>query len=733
MEQPEKIKGTIERFLFQSPESGFSVFIVRCKDLSITATGVVSAMNPGQEVELEGSWTFHQKFGKQFEITKYTSCLPTTTSGLKKYLGSGLIKGVGKVYASRIVDFFGPAVLDIIENTPHRLAEIGGIGEKRIATIAQAWKEQKEVANIMIFLQERSISPAYAVKIYKKYGQESIAVMHENPYRLADEIWGIGFKTADSIAQKMGLSPTCLQRLTAGINYALTTAAGQGHLYVELEELRAQTLKLLELPATDGGLLKSAFHDLYNREKIKLILKNEKNYLGLMSHYFSEVGLANRLKTIHEHPSRLKLNQDNAYTSLRAPDNKELHLNEQQQLGIMAALQNKITIITGGPGTGKTTLLKKLLAFLDAEKVSYKVAAPTGRAAKRIQEGTGRYASTIHRLLEFDVSTMRFTHNENNALKLDYLILDETSMIDVFLAHAVVKALPLQAHIIFIGDYDQLPSVGPGNILKDMIMSKRFATVHLTEIFRQAQDSLIVINAHRVNKGEFPTPFLPTARKDFIYLKEESPENIVTHLKRILHIELRKHHLSIHDAQILVPMNRGAVGTIALNHHLQALLNPGPKPSISRMGTTLKEGDKVMQIRNNYDKHVFNGDIGYIESIDLEEQMVVINFSDNSVEYELNELDEIVLAYATTIHKSQGSEYPAVIIPIFMQHFTLLQRNLIYTAITRAKKLCFIVGQARALAMAIKNNKIVQRVTLLADFLSEEKDSNKTPYPQTPE
>jgi exodeoxyribonuclease V alpha subunit len=719
MDQNEHIKGTIERFLFQSPENGFSVFVVQCSGQSVTAKGTLCAVNAGQEVELEGSWIYHAKFGKQFEVKKCKACIPNSVSGLKKYLGSGLIKGIGKAYATRLVDHFGADVLTVIETTPHRLTEVAGIGQKRIETIAQAWKDQKEISNVMIFLQERDVSPAYAAKIYKKYGQESIAVLHENPYRLADEIWGIGFKMADTIAQKMGFAPSCLQRLSAGICYALSSASNQGHLYCELEKLREQTLALLELETDDKSLLKTAFHDLYNREKIKLITKQEKYYIGLMSHYFAESGLAKRLKVIHEHASDIKFNLDSIYADMRSPHDKEIHLNENQQMGVMTALQNKITLITGGPGTGKTTLLKKLLSILDQEKISYKVAAPTGRAAKRITEGTGRYASTIHRLLEFDVSTMRFVHNENNALKLQYLIIDETSMIDVFLANALVKAVPINAHIIFIGDHDQLPSVGPGNFLKDMLFSKAFATVYLTEIFRQAQDSLIVINAHRVNKGEFPTPFLPEARRDFLYIKEEDPETIIDHLKRVLFIELKKHHITIHDAQILVPMNRGAVGTYALNHHLQSLLNPGQKPSLSRMGTVYKEGDKVMQIRNNYDKHVFNGDLGYIKTIDVEEQILFVSFGDQEIEYEASELDELVLAYATTIHKSQGSEYAAVIIPLFMQHFTLLQRNLVYTAITRAKKLCVIIGQSRALAMAIKNDKTVQRITMLQDFLQE--------------
>ena len=412
MSQTEKIKGTVERFVFQSPENGFSVFILRLRDQQVTATGTLSAVHAGQEVELEGSWSFHAKFGKQFVISSYKSCIPTSMNGLKKYLGSGLIKGIGKAYAERLVDRFGEEILTIIEHAPHRMAEVAGIGEKRISTIAQAWKDQKEISNIMIFLQDKDISPAYAIKIYKKYGQESIAVLHENPYRLADEIWGIGFKIADGIAIKMGFAPTCLQRLASGILYALTSASNQGHLYVELEALREQTLGLLELEADDKALLKNAFHDLYNREKIKLIVKQEKHYIGSAMHYHAEVNLAKRLLEIQSFQSNLQFDIEKIYTQMRAPQPNEICLNEKQQIGVMTALQNKITIITGGPGTGKTTLLKKLLNALDQEKVAYKVAAPTGRAAKRINESTGSYASTIHRLLEFDVSTMRFTHKK---------------------------------------------------------------------------------------------------------------------------------------------------------------------------------------------------------------------------------------------------------------------------------------------------------------------------------
>lgn len=716
---PEKLTGTVERFLFQSPDNGFAVFVIATRQASVTAKGYVPNVQKGQEVELEGSWVFHKKFGKQFHAEKCISRLPKSLIGLKKYLGSGLIKGIGKVYAEKIVDYFGAEVLDIIDKQPERLREVGGIGEKRLEVIIDAWKDQREIANIMVFLQEKNVSPAYAAKIYKKYGQNSIAVLNENPYRIADEIWGIGFKMADTIAQNLGFAHDSPQRLAAGIIFALTTATSQGHLYVELENLREKTIELLDLTANEKPLLKNAFHNLHNKEKIKLISKN-KHYIGLTKHYYSELGVAKRLAELIRQPSPLKFNIDTIYDTLRNPDPQEIPLNEKQQKGVLAALQNKVTIITGGPGTGKTTLIKKLLNTLDSKGVQYKLAAPTGRAAKRIMEGTGRYAATIHRLLEFDVSTMSFVHNENNALKLDILIIDEASMIDIFLAYSIVRALPLNAHLILIGDTDQLPSVGPGNLLKDLIASNTIASVQLTEIFRQAQDSLIIVNAHKVNHGEFPVSFLPEARRDFKFIKDANPENIETHIKRALFIEAPKMGINPAETQILVPMNRGAAGTQNLNYILQQLLNPSLKPSLMRAGVTYKEGDKVMQIRNNYDKKVFNGDIGIIESINQQEKELKVLFGEKIIDYSANEMDELVLAYATTIHKSQGSEYPAIIVPIFMQHFTLLQRNLLYTAITRAKKLCILVGEPRAIAMAIKNNNITKRVTFLQDFISQE-------------
>lgn len=674
-------------------------------------------MQLGQEVELHGTWDYHKKFGKQFLVTHYTIQLPQTLVGIKKYLGSGLIKGIGEKYAEKLVNHFGSTTLTIIDKQPERLSEVSGIGEKRIATIIEAWKSQKEIADFIVFMQDKGISVAYALKIYKHYKHNAYAVMQENPYRLADEIWGIGFKTADQLALKLGFAIHAPQRIAAGILYIISQASTQGHLYCELTDLRQKTSTLLELSAEQQELIKNALHALYNANKIKIETAHDKHYITTTSCHVAEKGIAERLLHLISYPTKSFFDIDAIYQSLRFYKGNEIELNEDQQHGILTCLQNKVTIITGGPGTGKTTLIKKLVTILAKEHVRYKLTAPTGRAAQRMFEGTGCYALTIHRLLEFDVSTMRFTHNENNVIPVDFLIVDEASMIDTFLAYALLKAIPFQAHIIFIGDIDQLPSVGAGNFLRDCIASNKIPYVRLTQVFRQAQDSLIIVNAHRVNKGEFPTSFLPDTQRDFIFLKEDDPENVINHLKRILFIELPKHQIRPEHAQILVPMNKGAVGAQNLNHHMQQLLNPDHKEHLIHMGMTFKIDDKVMQIRNNYEKIVFNGDIGTINSLNFSEKSLTVNFQGKIVEYGLDELNELVLAYAITIHKSQGSEYPAVIIPLFMQHFTLLRRNLIYTALTRAKKLCILIGQTCAIAMAIKNNQELSRLTFLQQFL----------------
>lgn len=722
MNNTDTITGTVEKIVFQSPENGFAVFIVQINQTtSTTVRGHLNSIQPGEQVIIQGAWVMHPKFGKQFEAQSCATSLPTSVLGLKKYLGSGMIKGIGPTYAEKLVNYFGVQALEIIDKYPERLREVPGIGQKRVEMIATAWKDQKDISQVMVFLQDKGISPAYATKIYKKYGQASIAVLNENPYRLAEDIWGIGFKIADQIAQNLGFEKTSVKRIKAGILFAITSTINNGHIYVELQQLKETMCQLLEIDFDEvSHKIKTALHELHDTDKIKLLTHDNEHFVTLTHYYFSEKGIAQKIQTLNQYPSSYMFDLKAIYEQLRVPAHeKEIQLNEEQQHGIMTCLQNKVTVITGGPGTGKTTLIKKLLGVLDEKQLIYRLAAPTGRAAKRINEGTHRHATTLHRLLEFDFTNMGFTKNEQNALQLDFLIIDEASMIDVFLAHAILKAMPLSAHLVLIGDVDQLPSVGAGNILNDLLASGKVASVRLKEIFRQAADSLIIVNAHRINQGEFPVSFLPEAKRDFIYIKEDLPENVPAHLRDIFTNKLSQYGISPDNAMVLVPMNRGVVGTQKLNFDLQTILNSGPtEKQIMHAGTTYKLGDRVMQLRNNYDKAVFNGDIGTIDDINIEDRMLSISYDERIVEYESNELDELVLAYAISIHKSQGSEYSAAIIPIFMQHFTLLQRNLIYTAITRAKKLCIFIGQPRAIAMAIKNNKGTVRKTFLQQFLT---------------
>lgn len=715
----EELLGTVERFVYQHPQTGFSVAVVQTKQRSTLVTGYLSSTHVGQQLIMQGKWVTHPKFGRQFEVSSHVAQMPTSLLGITKYLSSGLIKGIGPVYATKLVEKFGDKVLEVIEHDPKQLEQVEGIGPKRAEVIANAWQGQKEISALMIFLQEKDVSPAYAAKIYKKYGQTAMAVLKENPYRLAEDIWGIGFKTADKIAQQLGCAPDSLSRIKAGIAHLLSTATSSGHIYCELNALKEQTYELLELKKEEHEhLIKSALHDLYESQKIKLISHEEKHFITLSSYYFTEFGIATSIKTLLEHPSPHQFDLQAIYQSLLTPDKRGIMLNEDQQKAIMAVLQSKVTIITGGPGTGKTTLIKKLLEILDSQRITYRLAAPTGRAAKRMMEGTGRHAMTLHRMLEFDASTMKFVHNEKNAIKTDFIIVDEASMLDIFLASAVLKALAHTAHLILIGDIDQLPSVGAGNVLNDLISSQRVSTIRLIHIFRQAQDSLIITNAHRVNNGEFPVSNLPDSKKDFIFIKEDKAENLFAHLKAIYDKTLPRYGFKPENSMVLVPMNRGIAGTFTLNSQLQTLFNPEIKDQAQSSGTTFKVDDRVMQIRNNYDKNIFNGDIGTITEINSTDQQLTVLFGDRSVIYELNELDELVLAYAISIHKSQGSEYDVAIIPIFMHHFVLLQRNLIYTAITRAKKLCIMVGQPKAIAMGIKNSKGVNRITFLQHYLT---------------
>jgi exodeoxyribonuclease V alpha subunit len=728
MSEQALISGTVNRFLFQDVESGYVVFVLDIEDTNaVTVKGTLPPVQPGQEVELRGRWIMDPKYGRQFEALSCQGSLPSSVNGLKKFLGSGFIKGIGKAYADKLVSHFGTHVLTVIDKHPERLCEIAGIGPKRIQTIAEAWKTHKEIAEVMVFLNDKGISPALGARIYRHYKHNTIPIILQNPYRLAEEVWGVGFKTADAIAHKLGFASDAPQRITAGILFALLVANQQGHLYVEIQELKKNTHTLLDLPedSNTASLLKRELHRLYDQGKIKLITQGDRHFLGTSRCYTAEQAVAGKLKALLQRPSPLRFSIDTIYRELHAPSSHEsLVLHDNQVKGILTCLQKKVTVITGGPGTGKTTLIKKLLEKLERERIRYKLAAPTGRAAKRISESTGRSAATIHRLLEFDPLTMSFKHNEKAALALDFLVIDEASMIDIFLANALLKAVPLDAHVVFIGDSDQLPSVGAGNFLSDCIASNEIPFVRLSEVFRQAQDSLIIVNAHRTNRGEFPVSFLPDAKRDFLFIKESDPTSLPYHLKKIFFSELIKHKISSQDALVLSPMNKGSAGAHLLNQHLQNLLNPSATEELIFNGTCFRTGDRVMQIRNNYDKFIFNGDLGFIESISKEDRQVTVNFGERVLEYDFTELNELVLAYAVTIHKSQGSEYRAVIIPLFTQHFTLLQRNLIYTAITRARSLCIIIGEPKALAIALRNNKGTQRTTFLQKFLKESINSS---------
>lgn len=716
----DQLSGVIDRFLFQNSETGFSIFILQSKKQDdATVTGNFANIQVGQEIHLEGSWNFHAKFGKQFQTTTYTTSLPTSIVGIKKYLGSGFIKGIGKVYAEKIVDHFGSDTLTVIDVTPDRLFEISGVGKKRVEQIKQSWVDQKYVAKIMVFLQEKGVTSAYAAKIYKKYGHEAIAKLTQDPYRLTDDIWGIGFKIADKIAQNMGFAPGSPQRIQAGISFCLKQESNNGHVYQEIENLKEKTFLLLEIePVEHLDQMKRALRNLHDQDKIKLITYHEKHFVGLSALYGSEKGIAQKILQLLATPLTHTLTPKEIYDSLQKA--MDIELNEEQQNGIISCFDHKVSIITGGPGTGKTTLVKALIKVLEQHNFTYKLAAPTGRAAKRLMEGTKRPATTLHRLLEFDPSTMRFQQNDSNALKADFLIVDETSMLDIFLAHAMVKALSLNAHLVLIGDIDQLPSVGPGSVLKDLIKSGKTSCTRLAHIFRQAQNSMIIQNAHMINQGEFPSGSIPDCKKDFYFIKEENAENCFPVITKILQTIIKQHHIAPDNVTILTPMNRGATGTQKLNHDLQQYMNSAhTDKQVTFIGTTYKQHDRVMQIKNNYDKKVFNGDIGTIHDIDVDEKLVVVDFDGQLISYGFDELNELVLSYAITIHKSQGSEYDAVIIPIFMQHFMLLQRNLLYTAVTRAKKLCIFIGQPKAIAMGIKNAKQEDRITFLSQFLTE--------------
>ncbi|MCL6448990.1 MAG: ATP-dependent RecD-like DNA helicase [Armatimonadetes bacterium] len=732
MDQEAALEGILERIVYFNEESNYTVAKLRVKGEKelVTVVGNLLAVHPGETLKLQGKWVNNPKFGRQFKADSCLPVLPATLTGIEKYLGSGLIKGIGPVMARRLTKKFGLQTLEIIENNPDRLNEVEGIGPVRVEWIKKAWAEQKEIKEVILFLQSHGVSTAYAVKIYKAYGNSAIALLRENPYRLAMEISGIGFKTADRIARNLGVPPDSPLRAQAGILYLLWEATEEGHVFLPREELVERAAETLQI---GKSYLEDALAVLVEEEKVVLEEEGgEEEKRGrrgsgevyLKPLWMAEEMIARRLHRLSCAP-RFPLPIDAEKAIAWVQDTGNLALAEKQKEAIRQAVAQKVLVITGGPGTGKTTLVKSILRVMEKKGQRIVLASPTGRAAKRLSEVTGREAKTIHRLLEYKPKEGEFARNEESPLAADLVIVDETSMVDVLLMNHLLKAIPPQATLILAGDVDQLPSVGPGNVLKDVINSGTVTVITLTEIFRQARQSMIVVNAHRVNRGEFP--LLKNERGgDFYFIEKEDPEEALQTVKELCaqRIPGGFGFHPVNDIQVLSPLRKGSAGVERLNAELQALLNPRG-PEVARGGRLFRLGDKVMQIKNNYEKEVFNGDIGRIARINPEEQEIQVQYEDRRVSYDYSDLDELVLAYAISVHKSQGSEYPAVVLPLLKQHFVMLQRNLLYTAITRAKKLLVIVGDKKALAMAVRNARPQERYTSLQRRLKAQMGSEK--------
>jgi exodeoxyribonuclease V alpha subunit len=716
------VQGQIERITFHNEDNGFTILRLKVPGYRelVTLVGNLMAPLPGQVINATGEWTNHPQFGEQFKVIEYKTLVPATVTGIEKYLGSGLVKGIGPIMAKRIVKLFGEDTLVIIDEATGRLSEVEGIGEKRLGMIRRAWEDQKHVREVMVFLQGHGVSAGYAAKIYKQYGNKSIGVVEENPYRLAMDIFGIGFVTADRIAQNLGFQKDSAVRVQAGAIYVLSQVAEEGHVYYPLVSLLEKCVEILEV---DQNAITKALDSLSSDKRIVIESLSGQDQdtvaVYLSTFYMCETGVASRVKTLTRAPySRRKVDAEKAVEWAEREISMSLAMNQIE--AVKSALDSKIMVITGGPGTGKTTIIKAILAIFERLSVEILLAAPTGRAAKRMSEATGREAKTIHRMLEFSPNKGGFQRDDKHPLVCDLLIIDEASMIDTVLMYNLLKAVPLHSTLILIGDVNQLPSVGPGNVLQDIIESRAVPVVRLVEIFRQAQDSSIIVNAHLINSGVIPRLEASNeAWNDFYFIEKNEPEEALATILKLVCERIQKAFGfdPIDDVQILTPMNRGTVGASNLNLELQKTLNPGEE-GVMRGGRSFRINDKVMQIRNNYDKDVYNGDIGRISRIDRENQEVTILFDGRAVSYDYPDLDEIVLAYAVSVHKSQGSEYPCVVIPLLTQHYVLLQRNLLYTAVTRGRKLVIVVGSKKAMAIAVKNDKPQNRYTFLKERLS---------------
>ena len=705
-----QLRGIVDRITFQNEENGYTVARLQVEGSTAynnrlaTIVGEMLSINPGETVVLEGEWTTHKQYGAQFKIESYQTVHPSTVEGMRRYLGSGLIKGIGPVTAKRIVDHFGKEALDVIERDPKRLVEVEGLGAKRAKWIIKAWEDQREIHNVMLFLQSHEVGTGYAVKIWKRYGHEAIELIRENPYRLSVDVWGIGFLTADRIAQKMGIPAHSNRRIQAGLLHVLNEAADkEGHVFLPEDALIESCAEALDVPV---DAIAPCVAQLFSEESI--IVDDERVYLRDL--YRAEQGAATRCYQLSQ-VQRIELG--NIPAEIRAIEQRDgVTFAPRQKLALEKALSHNLLVLTGGPGTGKTTTIKGLIALLEARNKKIALAAPTGRAAKRMSEATGHEAKTIHRLLEFSPSEMAFKKNRENPLEIEALIVDEISMVDTFLMNSLLRAVPISASVVLVGDVDQLPSVGAGNVLKDVITSGIVEVVELNEIFRQAQTSRIITNAHAINRGEMPD-VQNDRDADFFFLEVSEPDQVVETVCGLCAARLpRTYRLnSIEDIQVLVPMYRGETGANNLNRVLQDELNPKGQ-EMTRGGIRFRVGDKVMQVRNNYDRDVFNGDIGRVQGI--EDDILRVRFQDRVLEYEFSELDELVLAYAMSVHKSQGAEFRAVVMPLTTQHYMMLQRNLLYTAITRARELVVLAGTKQALGMAVRNNRVAERHTTLS-------------------
>jgi len=716
---PTTISGTVERVTFHNPDTGFCVLRLKVdgrRDFE-TVVGHAASVSAGEEIRAVGEWLNDLSHGLQFRATSIHTAPPSSLEGIERYLGSGLIRGIGPVFARKLVEAFGGRVFDVIDGEPGRLRDVDGIGPGRAAQIVEAWSGQKVIRDIMVFLYGHGVGTSRAVRIYKTYGADAIALIKENPYRLARDIRGIGFVTADALARRLGIEKTAAIRARAGIAYALMQAIDEGQCGLPREELADSARKLLDVPAE---IVDAALAAEIAEGTVVADATGGRDCIFLSWLHTTERQLAGAIRSLAAGAPPWP--GFDVQKALEWAEGKlALALAERQREAVRLAVSSKTLVITGGPGVGKTTILRAILAILGAKRVKVSLCAPTGRAAKRLAEVTGLEAKTIHRLLEVNPADGRFRRGPSNPLDCDLLVVDETSMVDVPLMHALVRAVPARAASIFVGDVDQLPSVGPGQVLEDIIGSGAVPVVRLTEVFRQAAASRIVVNAHRVNRGEMPDlQASPDRPSDFYFVEIGTPEEGLGKIIQIVaeRIPQRFGLDAVRDVQVLSPMNRGAIGARSLNVELQKVLNPRPPQAVQRFGSTFAIGDKVMQIENDYDKDVYNGDIGFVAAIDQELGDVTVEYDGRPVLYGAHELDQVVLAYATTVHKAQGCEYPAVVIPVTTQHYPMLQRNLIYTGITRGRKLVVLVGQTKALAMAVRGSRTVRRWSKLGDWLA---------------